>query len=322
MVAALATHCGQNGIGSMSPSIYDTAWVSLVKKPSHDGDWLFPDSFSFILAKQLPSGGWESYASPADGILNTAAALLALKGHMKTACSGGELELQKDWSDRCEKAEAALKQMLAAWDVDSCDQVGFELLIIQHISLLESEGIHLDFPQLNHLRAMRDAKLAKLSPETLYKGPSTLYHSLEALIGYIDFDRVHCWREKNGSMMGSPSSTAAYLMHASTWDNEAETYLRQAIQWGSGHGDGSVPSAWPINVFEVTWVSSCIRTPCLALVSILSWAFLTNACVVIQVVTTLLEAGVVIEHEDAQAIGTFLRTSLSAHNGVLGFCKH
>lgn len=45
--------------------------------------WLFPDSSQYVLDKQLPDGGWESYASDLDGILNTMAALLAILHNRK-----------------------------------------------------------------------------------------------------------------------------------------------------------------------------------------------------------------------------------------------
>lgn len=82
LVVKLAAQCSSgHAFGPMSISIYDTAWVSMVQKP--DGMWLSPESFEFLLAHQLPSGAWESYASTVDGVLNTAAALLALKRRLR-----------------------------------------------------------------------------------------------------------------------------------------------------------------------------------------------------------------------------------------------
>lgn len=49
--------------------------------------------------------------------------------------------------------------------------------------------------------------------------------------------------------MASPSSTAAYLMHTTTWDNEAEDYQRHVISEGEGRGGGGVPSALPSTHF-------------------------------------------------------------------------
>lgn len=58
-------------------TMYDTAWVSTVQKL--DGTWLSPESFDFSLALQIHCGSWKSYASSVDVILDTDAALLALK---------------------------------------------------------------------------------------------------------------------------------------------------------------------------------------------------------------------------------------------------
>ncbi|RYO74496.1 hypothetical protein DL764_010812 [Monosporascus ibericus] len=141
--------------------------------------------------------------------------------HLKWSPGNEDLRL------RGSKAETALINMLERWDVIGCDQVGFEILIANLLSLLNSEGSTFELP--HKLQAMRDAKLAKLPATSVYKSRSTLCHSLEALIGHIDFDRVRGCREANGSMMGSPSSTAAYLMHVTAWDDEAESYLRKVV---------------------------------------------------------------------------------------------
>jgi len=222
----------ERDFGSMSASIYDTSWLSILEK---DGTWMFAECFDFILAHQLPCGAWDSYATPVDGILNTAAALLVLKKRLK------KVPDHSDWLLRSHKAETALRRILDNWVVSSSDQVGFEMLVVQHISLLKDEGVLLQFPQMETPWSLRNSKLSKLPPECVYESPSTLYHSLEALIGHINFDRVRQWRDDNGSMMGSPSSTAAYLMHSSVWDDQAEAYLRNCLKYSAGNGNGSVP---------------------------------------------------------------------------------
>ncbi|KAM4061076.1 ent-kaur-16-ene synthase [Hirsutella rhossiliensis] len=102
--------------------------------------------------------------------------------------------------------------------------------------------------------AMNNEKMSRFKPESLYEQkPSSAIHSLEAFVGKIDFDQVshHLWQ---GSMMASPSSTAAYLIHASHWDEEAEAYLRHVIKAGAGHGSGGIPGTFPITHFEYSWV--------------------------------------------------------------------
>lgn len=193
-----------HGYGSLSISVYDTAWLAMIWKPAQEGSsepgaWLFPCCFQYLLAQQLPSGAWESYATPVDGILNTGAALLAIKQHLRRDTG------HQDWLLRSQKAEEALRHLLYGWDIRLADQVGFEVLVPSLLEALGQEGVAIDFPQLDVLRAIRDTKLAKLPPSILYKTPSTLLHSLEAFVGHIDFNKVSQWRNADGSMMGSPA---------------------------------------------------------------------------------------------------------------------
>ncbi|CAN8100051.1 unnamed protein product [Discula destructiva] len=272
--------------GSFSPSLYDTAWLAMVQKPAASGNWLFPQSFEYVLEHQLPSGAWPSYATVADGILNTASGLLALKMHLKTSPSNA------DWSERAQKATAALEGMLQSWDVMSNDQVGFELLITKLLSLLQEQGVEIDFPGSAQLRRLRDLKLKHLPAFSVEKAPSTLYHSLEALIGHIDFDRARRWRQKDGSMFGSPSSTAAYVINCAEWDEEAEVYLKAVLAHGTGARDGGVPSAWPTSIFDVTWVTAALsKSTC---------RFATD---------------------DARSVLNFLEDCLASQHGVVGFTK-
>lgn len=204
LLASLAASCsaGQD-FGNMSPSIYDTAWLSMLRRSEcseTDGStWLFPECFDFILAQQKPCGAWESYSTPFDGIINTAAALLSLRIHLKTQ-PGNE-----DWALRSERAEKALANMLSEWDMHSTEQVGFEILMTSLLSLLEKEAVVIRFPQLKNLQSLRDAKMSRLPLATLSRTASTLHHSLEGLVGQIDFDRASQWLEPGGSMMGSPA---------------------------------------------------------------------------------------------------------------------
>jgi hypothetical protein len=86
---------------------------------------------------------------------------------------------------------------------------------------------------------------------------STLIHSLEALVGKVDFDRMRHLKA-DGSMLASPSSTAAYLMNVSTWDYDAEAYLRAVLGRSAAESRGGLlPCAWPTTIFELAWVCNC-----------------------------------------------------------------
>ncbi|KAL8687603.1 MAG: hypothetical protein Q9218_006271 [Villophora microphyllina] len=246
--------CQKSTQDSHTLAIYDSAWVSMISKNT-DGhvNWLFPESFDFVVRNQEADGSWRSSDSVEEGLLNTLAALLALKKHAKPICSTA-LETTHNLEAPIFKATTFLQGVLQHWDVEASTGVAFELLVPAHFSMLQDEGIAFDFPQKPVLMALHAKKLAKFDPTLLY-GPhkTTMLHSLEGFVGRVNFDKIehHLTR---GSQMGSPSSTAAYLMNCSIWDVRAENYLREVITKGGGHGNGGVPSVYPSNIFELTWV--------------------------------------------------------------------
>lgn len=251
LVAQLSLACSKGGsIGTMSTSIYDTAWVAMVSQPfGGERQWLFPEAFQAVVHAQLPNGAWVESTSEVDGILNTLAALLSLCRHQHQCKQGLN---PPDILSRISKAVVWLDQNLQSWDVSKTDQVGFEVIVPAMISALEEYGICLYRPPL--LMELNAKKLAKFNPQMLYSNvQSTLLHSLEAFDGKIDFSKL-AHHKRHGSMLGSPSSTSAYLMNASEWDDEAEHYLRTVLHHGSGKGCGRLPSAYPSTIFELSWV--------------------------------------------------------------------
>ena len=238
---------------SVSCAVYDTAWVAMVGRNTLDGhEWTFPECFEFLLENQLAEGGWQSYASAGDGVLNSLAALLALKRHEKLMASDEELE---DLRERCSRAKTYIERLLRTWDVHSETRVGFEYLVPNLLELLKDDGISFSFPCETDLYLIRDEKMEKFKPEFLYgQAPSTVLHALEAFGTKVDFDRLD-HHKMFGSMMASPSSSAAFLMYSSAWHDDTEAYLRRVISSGTGNGSGAVPSVYPIPIFELVWVS-------------------------------------------------------------------
>lgn len=265
------------GLGAMTCSVYDSAWVAnLVKSVSGIPQYLFPSAFLFVLDSQLPDGSWNvcccadhtnqsvSAASDAstnmsDSILSTMAALYMLSLHARSPHQIRPARLPAPTLEiRLTRAIASLENLLTVWRIDTCNAVGFEVLIPAMLDLLAGQGYHFEFPDRDPLFKIRAAKIRRISPEMLYKmAPSTLLHSLEAFHGWTDqeFDvrnvKHHLVR---GSMMASPAATVSYLMKIPTWDDDAEAYLRLVIECGDGKGNGGVPSAWPSTNFEIIWV--------------------------------------------------------------------
>ncbi|TID14750.1 CAAX prenyl protease 1 [Venturia nashicola] len=294
LVHQLANHNDNTyGLGTMTCAIYDTAWIAMVTKEIGGKlKWLFPESFEYLLERQHEDGSWESYGAEVDGVMNSLAALLALKRHQKQP----ELSLAAlpyDIDTRIERAIKSIAGQLQAWDVESTMHVGFEYLVPALLTMLEADDIQFQFPGRDRLIMINHKKMSRFQPAMLYgEQKMTALHSLEAFIGLIDFDRVR-HHKTLGSMMASPSSTAAYLMSASEWDLESEAYLRHVVKFGHGKSSGGVPSAFPSNYFETTWV-----------------------------ISTLLEAGFSansLGRVNLDAIAEKLQQNLDKANGLIGF---
>ncbi|QSZ36340.1 hypothetical protein DSL72_006216 [Monilinia vaccinii-corymbosi] len=255
LIAALADACaGGKLIGSMSTSIYDTAWASMVSK-SENGKrrWLFPTSFEVLLNSQNQDGGWESLASETHTILTSLAGLLALCRH-HNASDYTDSNNPPDLLSRISKAVVFIDNALHSWNLAKAEMVGFEYITSSLIKSLKMFGIILYEPPL--LVQLRLQKLRKFDLTVLYGSEQlAILHSLEAFDGEIDFDKVSHHMD-NGSFLGSPAATAAYLMNASEWSNEAEQYLQTVFSQGVGQGSGKFPCAFPSGNFELSWALS------------------------------------------------------------------
>ncbi|KAL9639094.1 MAG: hypothetical protein Q9204_001243 [Flavoplaca sp. TL-2023a] len=175
------------------------------------------------------------------------AALLALSTRRSS-----EVEVPDDIEERITRADGSPGDMLLSWDVTSSDNIGFEVLGPAHLDILEKYGLRYHFSARPHLMALHEQKMRLAKPESLYEDkPSALLYSLEVMIGKIDFDRIS-QHKTQGSMLTSPSSTAAYLMSTTCWDAEAETCLRNCIR------PQGVPEVYPTNIFEINWIANFI----------------------------------------------------------------
>ena len=274
----LENYDSRYGLGYMSCSVYDTAWVAnITKTVAGVPQYLFPSSFYAILDAQLPDGSWSGHfhfgglhgdgqmetlesASHrlSDAILSTMASLYTLVLHSKNRHQIRTSRLPLPTLEtRILCAEASLTSMLRQWQISTCNAVGFEVLAPALLDLLSAEGFRFDFPDRTKLLKVRAAKLSRVKWDHLDRAaPSALLHSMEAFLGVDELDmRKFKQHLVGGSMMASPAATAAYLMKSPEWDDSAEAYLRLVIHCGDGHSSGAVPSAWPSTNFEMLWVS-------------------------------------------------------------------
>ncbi|THU98666.1 hypothetical protein K435DRAFT_837980 [Dendrothele bispora CBS 962.96] len=287
---------GLGGFSTWSPSIYDTAWVSLVSRTMPNGSmhWVFPECFQFIYDHQLEDGSWRApgCSNFDDSIINTLACLLSFKRH---ETRGSEYT---DLPQRIEKAASFLRGATRSWNVEAVERIAFEVILPRLLELLESEGFHFDIPNRDTLYEIYARKLKKIDFESLYKPDavrSGALHSLEAFAGICDFDRL-AHHKRNGNFFASPASTAAYLMSVSVWDEEAENYLRHVIEQYKVYGNGVVGCAWPTTVMDFSW----------------------SVC-------NIMESGFKLDKLDKHSltrIGDILHSYLTSENGIIGFAPN
>ncbi|KAL8832626.1 MAG: hypothetical protein Q9191_000142 [Dirinaria sp. TL-2023a] len=260
------------GVGSMSCSIYDTAWISCVSKKSAatPRQWLFPSSFQYIVDSQQNDGGWHwppqhTPECKSGTIISSLAALFAIAQHVKDPL---QLRWLESRANEClAQGQAFLSRYFENYRSSSDYSVGFEVLVPALLELLNKEGINFSFHGKQGLFEKRAKRVAKLPISQLDRIPSTALHSIEAFYGDDEFS-FDVLRDQliNGSVMASPSATAAYLMRCKTWDDDAEAYLRLTICNAAGMGSGAVPSAYPSTNFELLWVASVLlKASCLTI---------------------------------------------------------
>ena len=247
-------HDPNYGVGSLTCSVYDTAWVAMViKNINGQRRWLFPSSFQYLMSHQQQDGGWQTSRSDLDGILNTLAALLAYCKHLRHPL---QLTPPEDLILRKDRAIYFLETQFSKYHIESTVTATSQPFFSRLLQMLEQENIHFTFPGKDSLVHERGRKTPNQSLAALYGNTRiSAAHQLESRVGEIDFDRVS-QHKICGSMMASPAATAAYLMSCTAWDDEAEAYLHHIVSIGDSKSVGGVPSKFPTTVFEVTHVIS------------------------------------------------------------------
>ncbi|GKZ24600.1 hypothetical protein AbraIFM66951_012004 [Aspergillus brasiliensis] len=259
------------GFCSMAPSIYDTAWLAMIEKRTDQGfEWLFPDSFEYLLHRQTEDGGWDLLKDVAnrhsgyseniwvqDCVVHSLAALCALCRHYQRASCHSQELLPGDLLRRIFRAKSFLDAKLQIWQPDGATHCTLELTVPVLIHLLHDQGVEFEFPAKNDLLS-EYAAATSINLSGLYERPcNTSLSSLEGFTMHLEWDRLEHLPNSSG-IASSPASTAAYLMYSPTWSDGCEAYLRHVLLGSHRKRNGGVAGVYPLEVFEPCWVLSTL----------------------------------------------------------------
>ncbi len=231
------------GGGEITTSAYNTAWVAMIRDPHHPQQLAFPDSFNWLLKHQELDGSWGSFFPHT--IVPTLASLLAL---MKAPEQSNQIHHGALW------AKAYLCDALRQWSLKKSKSIDFEVLVPNLLQELEKLGVVFEFSGKDELLRVYVEKLLIEAPKLIYNCQSSFISSLEAFGPALDFKRLKQQQGKNGSYGGSPAATAAVLIYSPEWDTAAAKWLTHLSGCAFDDMPGAMPTAYPIDTFEVPWV--------------------------------------------------------------------
>ncbi len=232
----------QFGGGYISPSIYETAWVAMLRNPADSAQPIFPEALSWVRSRQNSDGSWGP-AYPYN-VLPSLAAFTALKH--TPSCS------EKDAAS-LSKAETALQTIFNRWRADDIDTPLYEFIIVALDKQLKLLECNLNIGGMDLMQARIAEKFNRLPMEYVYSGVSNISHAFEALGESIDFSRVKPLQGEYGGYGNSAASTAAALMFGKEWDEKAELWIQRLLTKSANSFGASVPASHPSDAFELSW---------------------------------------------------------------------
>ncbi|XP_078432824.1 ent-kaurene synthase-like 1 isoform X2 [Wolffia australiana] len=194
--------------GEISVSGYDTAWVAmLTSTESSKKIPLFPQCIDWILHNQQLDGSWVSHDHHPFLIKYALSSTLACVIALKKRNLGEQMRdkgiqyIQSNWP--------------AIWDDKLETPVGFYVTFPGMIKLAMDMGLHLPLGQVELERVLL---LREMELERTLQSPSQgaeIYMALvsEGLDLMAEWEKLKKYQRKNGSILDSPSTTAAILAH-------------------------------------------------------------------------------------------------------------
>ncbi|KAL9259161.1 Ent-kaur-16-ene synthase, chloroplastic-like protein [Drosera capensis] len=222
----------------LSVSAYDTAWVAMVPSPSSQETPCFPGTVDWILSSQLPDGSWGlPFRHPLlikDTLSATLACVLALKRWQV-----GEDQMTKG-------LDFIRSNFASAMDEEQHSPVGFDVIfptMIDHAMNLDV-NFHLPKEDVEAILKKKDFELEPIKCKSTCVRNHCLAFIAEGLGDLQDWELAMTYQRKNGSILNSPSATAAALLHIHD-DSSCHSYLCSVLQ----RFGNAVPMLYPSNTY-------------------------------------------------------------------------
>lgn len=227
------------GKGSISPSVYDIAWMARLNE---NGVPIGKQAVEWLRENQLQDGSWgeETISYSHERLVCTLAAAVAL------ARQGSPQD-----THRLEKAAKAIEKYSKLLPYDPIGEtIGFEMIV--PTLMAEAENLNLisgSYPYLNKLIEKRNAKISML-PNGFVNRNSTVIFSSEMIQPHeqalLDMDNM---QEPNGSIGCSPAATVWYMQNVA---NDKQDLTLNFLE-GVIESNGMAPYITPIDIFETAW---------------------------------------------------------------------
>nr|AKP96362.1 ent-kaurene synthase [Grindelia hirsutula] len=218
----------------LSVSPYDTAWVAMVPSPESPKSPRFPQCLNWLMDNQLKDGSWgifhHNQPLTKDSLSSTLACIVALK-----RWNVGEDQINKG-------LHFIDSNFAAATDKRQPSPFGFDIIFPGMLKYAKYLNIDLplndtDLSLLLHGRASELQRCGSKEKEAY------LAYISEGLENFHDWNTVMKYQMKNGSVLNSPSATAAVLIHRQ--NNGCLSYLTSLLnKFGN-----AVPTIYPIDLY-------------------------------------------------------------------------
>ncbi|KAL5707796.1 ent-kaurene synthase [Ranunculus cassubicifolius] len=221
----------------LSVSSYDTAWVAMVPSLGLPQQPCFPECLNWLLENQLPDGSWSlpkrGHLLTKDSMLSTLACIMALK---RWDIGGEHVKKGLDFMGSNFGAVTDKKQLCP---------IGFDIIFPRLIEITKDMDLKLPFNTncIHTLLRNRDSEFDRLSRCNSNASKSYLAYVSEGLAQPCDMKEIIKYKMKNGSILNSPSTSAAFLIQQH--DVECLEYLQSLLQvFGN-----AVPTMCPMDMY-------------------------------------------------------------------------